>query len=78
MIAATVGLMKLLGEVGVELDQEQTDALDVKLTALIEEAQAATMFLANCPVCGCSLATFPKGGCVHACSCCGLGGGGRR
>ncbi len=73
----TIGLVRLLGELGISLDREQTAALDVRLTTLVEESQAAAMLLTNCPVCGCSLATFPRGGCVHRCSCCGLGGGRR-
>jgi hypothetical protein len=72
----TIGLVKLLGEIGISLNQEQTAALDVRLTALVEESQSA-MLLTNCPVCGCSLTVVPRGGCVHACSCCGLGGGRR-
>jgi hypothetical protein len=72
----TLGLVKLLGEIGVSLDQEQTAALDVKMTALVEESESALM-LTNCPRCGCSLATFPRGGCIHGCSCCGPGGGRR-
>lgn len=77
MIAVvTAGLVRLLQEIEVYLDDDQVAALDARLTALVEEAQSMSL-LTHCPVCGCSLATVPVGGCSHGCSGCGMGGGRR-
>lgn len=76
MNIVTVGLVRVLREIEIYLDDDQVAALDVRLMALVEEAQNATL-LTLCPVCGCSLAVVPVGGCAHGCSCCGMGGGRR-
>lgn len=72
----TLGLVRLLKEIEIYLDDDQVAALDARLMALVEEAQS-TSLLTLCPVCGCSLAAVPVGGCAHGCSCCGMGGGRR-